>query len=438
MKDIKTQYLNKIRNFIVLLLIGSVVGLVALLLVFGIPVDRMQQHVGQSLTMLERDFYAEEAIVGYPASNIGSFTDCLMLEHSVYENPEHSLLEQVLYMYRTESFQGDGWAPGESLVDYLSDVLQTREVEYSRYWHGYLVILKPLLYLMSFNAIRVLASAVQFFLVGWIVMQCGQRKEKALGIAFLASIPFLYFFSMYMSLSLSICFYLMAVLVLVQLKWNDKLEQLQKYGEFFFVAGMLTSYFDFLTYPLVTLGFPLCICLYLNGKQWKACLKRIFGYSVAWGSGYLGMWAMKWLLTDILVGGSTIKDALGTILQRTDKASGHSRLSGFGTVIFENLSAYTNWAFYLIVLMVFLVSAVAVVKSRKYLQKQSLSCAGCILLVALFPFVWFFFTQNHSEEHWMFTCKIFSVSVFAFVCAVGKLTEKNMTYETDNSNVKDK
>lgn len=438
MKGIKTQYLNKIKNFVLLLLIGSVVGLIALLLVFCIPVDRMQQHVGQSLTMLERDFNAEEAIVGYPASNIGSFTDCLMLEHSVYENAEHSLLEQVLYMYRTESYQGDGWAPGESLVDYLSGVPQTREVEYSRYWHGYLVILKPLLYLMSFNAIRVLASAVQFFLVGWIVMQCGQMKEKALGMAFLASIPFLYFLSMYMSLSLSICFYLMAVLVLVQLKWNDKLEQLQKYGEFFFVAGMLTSYFDFLTYPLVTLGFPLCICLYLSGKEWKDCLKRVLGCSVAWGAGYLGMWAMKWLLTDILVGGSTIKDALGTILQRTGEASGHSRWSGFGTVIFENLSAYTNWAFYLIVFAVLLVSIVAIAKNRKCLQRKSLGCAGSIVLVAFFPFVWFFFTQNHSEEHWMFTCKIFSVSVFAFVCAVGKLIADNTGCETNKSNVKDK
>lgn len=426
MSTTKRYYLKKIRNFILLLIAAVVCGLVALLGAFAIPTDKMQQHTAQSLPMLEQEFAAGDAVEGYPASCIGNFTDCLMLEHAVYESTECSLLEQVMYMYRPESGKGEGWAPGESLVDYLSGVEQPRVEEYSRYWHGYLVILKPLLYLMSFNAIRVLASCVQLFLVGVIVMECGQRGEKSLGMAFLAAVPFLYFFSLYQSLSLSICFYIMAVLVIIQLKWNEKLEQHGWYGEFFLLAGMATAYFDFLTYPLITLGFPLCVCLYLNGKQWKEDFKRMFVYSAAWGMGYLGLWAAKWLLTDFLVGGSTIKDALETILTRTDSASEQSKLAGFGVVVQTNLSAYTNWAFYLVMLAVFVgVGGRLLSRCRKKADKLQWGHAGVILSVALFPFGWFFVTQNHSQEHWMFTCKILSISVFAFVCGVGALVKRS-------------
>lgn len=418
-------YFFKIRNFSLFLIVGSILGLLALIVVYCIPSDKMKSHVQQSIPMIQRDFQYSDVIEGYPASCVGSFTDCLMLEHSVYSSEEHTLLEQVMYMYRGESSEGEGWAPGYSLIDYLSGAEQVREVEYSRYWHGYLVILKPLLYLMSFNAIRVLASCIQLFLLSLVLIMCFQRNEKLLGIGFVAAMPFLYFSNLYMSLSLSICFYLLAVSVMIQLKWNEKICRLQWYGEFFFIIGMAVAYFDFLTYPLVTLGFPLCICLYLNGYNLKNGLKKIGGYSACWFGGYIGLWAMKWVLTDILVEGSTIKDSIDTILQRTDHASDQSRLSGFISVVFNNLDAYTNWAFYLVILAILVGVVLLFTSKRNNLRKENIGCAVSILIVAVYPFVWFFFVQNHSEEHWLFTCKILSISIFAFICAVGKMV-KNM------------
>lgn len=418
------MYARKAGNLMLLLLLGSILGLLALLAVHCIPLDRIQENVRQSLPMLQRDFLYGEAIEGYPASEIGSFTDCLMLEHAVYAPEEHSVLEQVLYMYRGESGQGEGWAPGYSLIDYLSGVEQAREVEYSRYWHGYLVVLKPLLYFMSFNALRMLASCLQLFLVGLILWLCFQRGEHFLGMSFLAALPFLYFFNLYLSLSLSICFYLMAVVVLVQLKWHEVLCRRQWYGEFFFLAGMATAYFDFLTYPLVTLGFPLCIFLYLSEYHWRESLKKLVVCSGAWGGGYAGIWAMKWVLVDFLAGGSTIGDGWNTILQRTSSVSGQSKGAGFLTVIVKNLGAYTNWAFYFVIFVIAAAAISFLVKNREFVRRNHPGGAGCILIVGMYPFFWYFLAQNHSEEHWVFTCKILAVTVFALLCAVGKLGKR--------------
>ena len=84
----------------------------------------------------------------------------------------------------------------------------------------------------------------------------------------------------------------------------------------------------------------------------KNNIKKMACYSISWFGGYIGFWAMKWVLTDILVGGSTIKDAFSTILQRTGSAEEQSRIAGLLTVVFKNLSAYTNWAFLPIILLI--------------------------------------------------------------------------------------
>lgn len=423
MKDIwiNRKKLKVIRNDILLLAGGAVAGLLLLLLVYCIPVSPMKVHIRQSLPMLEKEFSDSELLEGYPGSLTGSFTDCLMLENAIYTSDEHTTLEQILRMYRGESGTGDGWAPGNSLADYAWDARQPREVEYARYWHGYLVVLKPLLFLTTVNGIRVFASTLQLIFVSAVVMACGRRGEVFLGWAFLFSVPFLYFFSLFTSLSLSICYYVMTALLLIQLRWDSQLRERGWYGEFFLVAGMITSYFDFLTYPLVTLGFPLCVCLYLDRSGAKNVFRRLVGYSVQWGVGYLGFWAIKWVLADILTGSNTIQDGISTIFTRTDIAADCTRTEGFLRVIRLNGSAYSNWAFLLLFLGIAVWFLLYIFKRSTGIRKERAAEGAVLLLVVLFPFVWFFFTQNHSEQHWIYTFKIFSVSIFALLCGAGKI-----------------
>lgn len=423
-KCLESGILRKAGISILLIVLGAVIGLAALVLVFCLPVDSMQLHVWQSIPLIEGEFWDSELIPENAATLTGSFTDCLMLENAVYTSEEHGLLEQVLYMYRGESGTGDGWAPGFSLIDYLEGVEQPREAEYSRYWHGYLVVLKPLLMLTTFNSIRMIAAAVQLLLVCAVVFLCGRRKENVLGMAFACSMPFLYLFSMFTSLSLSICFYLMAGAVMLQLLWHEKINAKGRYYVFFLMAGMATAYFDFLTYPLVTLGYPLCVCLYLNREEWKESLKKLIGYSAEWSLGYLGLWAMKWILTDLLVGGGAIKDALDTLFTRTESAAGYSKLAGFATVLKQNLSVYGNWSFYLLVLGIAAVLIGMAVRQRREFCKTKLLQGAVLLCIALYPFAWLFATQNHAEQHWMYTFKILAIAVFAGICAVGACFRK--------------
>lgn len=410
---------------------GAILGLIALLLVHLLPTDPMREHVYWSLEMIEKEFEDEITVEGYTATLTGNFTDCLMLEHAIYESEDHSVLEQTMKMYRSESCPyKDGWWPGYSLKDYLEKIPQAQEVEYSRYWHGYLLVLKPLLFLTTFNTIRLINSAVQLILAGCVAIGFCRKKAYLLAKFFLISLPFLFFISTYASLSLSICYYVMTIALLIQLKYDQCFDRKGIYGEFFLITGMVTCYFDFLTYPVITLIYPLCAYMYFHGGALGHNIRKLFDYSVRWFCGYIGLWASKWLLADLLVDSSTVKDAWYNLVVRTDSAEGYSRLRGFAHVLLENVKVYGNWCYVILAAAILLILAVEMVKSRGRWKPFQLGVP--YILLALYPFAWFFVTENHSEQHWQFTCRILAGSVFALLAGTAKVfgREEDGIYES--------
>lgn len=418
-----------------LLAVGAISGLALLMFVHLLPIQLMREHVYYSMDMIEKEFDNEVLIDGYRSTLTGNFTDCLMLEYTVYSSEEHSLLEQVLHMYRSESCpsrtdSGEEWWPGQSLKDYVTGVPQPREVSYSRYWHGYLILLKPLLLLTSFNTIRLLQSAVQMVLTGCVVTMLCRKGAYPLVKAYLISLPFLFFVSTYASLSLSICFYIMSIAILIQLKTEDFLAGHGWYGWFFMVVGMVTVYFDLLTYPLVTLVYPLGIYLYFHGETPGKDIHSMVRNSIEWGIGYTGMWAAKWILADCLTGSSSIQDAIRTIFVRIGSAEGYSRIGGFFTVLGKNMQPFLNWCYFLIgaaFVVVFLITA-----ARNNFENiaQNLSHAAAFFFLALYPIAWLFLMQNHSEQHWQYTCRILGASVFAAISGCWMLLEHDSPKNT--------
>ena len=75
----------------------------------------------------------------------------------------------------------------------------------------------------------------------------------------------------------------------------------------------LGSYYV-LTYPLVSLGIPLCFLVALNREKFfalpiKSAIKKLTAYSAAWGFGYVGMWASKWILATMFTEYNVLVDA---------------------------------------------------------------------------------------------------------------------------------
>ena len=148
------------------------------------------------------------------------------------------------------------------------------------------------------------------------------------------------------SLTMSVCWIITLAVLLIMLLCHSKIEAGKRYPELFLLTGILTSYFDFLTYPVVTLGFPLCAYFLLAERESiKKGLQKVIGYSFCWGVGYVGMWALKWIIADVTLHTGTIKDAAWSIIGRTEAIGGRPRMNGGFYVIGLNLQEY-KWMIY--------------------------------------------------------------------------------------------
>ena len=393
-----------------------VLGLLLLILVHLLPTNPMKQHVADSYEVISRESNsASEVIIpGFNATLTGNFTDSLMLQNAIYNNPAHNAFEQALKVYRHEIGDANYWLPFDSLTDYLNTGDTSSEVNYQRYWHGYLVFLKPLLLVTSLNSLRLFSAALQLILVGLCIMLLSKKGHTGLALSFMASLPFMFFFTSFASLSLSICLYIMLAGIMMYLLFEKYVSK--NLLIYFLILGMVTSYFDFLTYPLVTLCFPLCIVLALNIKDTKKSLLDMLIYSAEWAVGFVWMWGSKWVIGFIFGGKDALSDALSTVAQRTGNTDGFNKLTGLFNTLKLNLSPFMNWGFVLtLVIIVGIIIAYFISNKNKQTKLQNIVPFICL---SLYPLVWFFLTENHSSEHWMFTCRILSVSVFALLSGV--------------------
>ena len=86
-----------------------------------------------------------------------------------------------------------------------------------------------------------------------------------------------------------------------------------------FISGGLTAYFDFLTTPLISVLLPIIVYTAVNNEN-KTTLKeeifKLFKNLLAWGFGYLGLWASKWVIADVLLDMEIIKLSVLQIIFR--------------------------------------------------------------------------------------------------------------------------
>lgn len=428
MKDILKLFIKIIG----LLFGGILIGTFLLVLSFCLPEEPMQEHLRESIPTLTKYLGSSEMIVGYQSSFDGSFTDGLMLQNAVYDEG-HTILEKAMGIYRN-GWENDLWYPRETLVEYLNGVA-TEEYSYARYWHGYLAVLKPILMLFNLEEIYFLNQIAQamllLFVAGALVKKNKTKYAVCYGLAYLFLVPVV----MPMTLSLSICFYLYLIINCLQMCYHDKWVKKGWYAYVFLVIGMVTSYVDFLTYPIVTLGIPMAMYIVLSkGEELKKSISKIIAYSATWGIGYIGMWASKWVLGSLILKENILQDAGNTLAQRVDAITYDSRLLSFFSVVWYNVKMYKALPYILLVVILFIAVVVLAIKYpvKKNVKQMLLGCLPYII-ICLMPFAWYAVALNHSGEHYMFTFRALIVAVFAGGCMLMNLFDYNKKTD-DNIN----
>lgn len=401
MKNKKLVFWGKLVAIGLLLI---VIGYILLVIVYSIPKNLINQHVQESVKIFEREGTYPQLVNGFDSSQLDNWTDALMLLIAAHEDAQNNVFKQAA---RNAYSEIPGKNPTETLIALYSEDGEIKAVPYERYWHGYLVLLKPLLVFFNYGEIRYLNMAFQLALILGIMFLLTKQNRAQCGAALCFYILSLNPATLAMSMQFSSIFILTMlsgiVLLLREKQYKENIEWLIIH---FFVVGCLTSYFDLLTYPLHTLAVSLILWLSISCEnRYKIAIESM----LAWAAGYGGMWSGKWIVSSLITGDNVLRDAFDQAALRTSYAASDSSFT-YGDMISRFFSVFNNPIVHLALIVPLLYIVACMWKHKMRVDIKYFILLGGI---ALMPFAWYAVLSNHSYWHAWFTYRELAISIFA-------------------------
>lgn len=419
-------YANLLKRMILILIASAVLGTMLLVLAFFIPPERIRENVYASADVLllnDISNISDNSFSRYIWQEREQYTDAIMVQNAMEQIEGKNAFEHAMWVYHSD-LDPEIWSPEDSLRAYCT-ALNTEGMflhEYSRYWHGYLVYLRPLLSIFTWSQVLTIEVVIQIVLFILVLAVAWKKKDYGVIAAVLTGTFFIKPTVVMASLTMSVCWLITLGAILYMLLRQDSLEQKNRYPEFFLILGILTAYFDFLTYPAVTVGFPLCVYFLLKLKEnqnLKSSLAKLILYGVSWCIGYVGMWGLKWVVADLTLHTGTIKDAAWSIIGRTESIGGRPRMNGGLYVIGLNLQEYKYMIYAIAAVVIGVMAVVATIYAlRKTTIKIVLTRLLPYIIICCIPFLWIIVVQHHSALHARFTFRIISIAAMAGCCMI--------------------
>ena len=385
--------IKELKPFVKTFFILIAVFFVSMTLVYCIPTSWIQGNVEKSIEVLEGEgeypmyfFYRHSAIIDI-------HTDKLMYE---------SLIQNR---------------------DYYNPIQAAMSInQYPRYWHGYQLLLRPLTVVFQVQELRYLGMLTFHLLFFWSAWLMAKKTKPLYAMFYVLTVASGYVVFLPVCFQFLTTFLVLFVSLIVLLRRYDKNKPLPavKWMLYFFVVGMVENFFDFLTYPILTLGIPLVLLLWLRVRDEQADFRGNFWFmfkaSLSWFFGYALTWISKWLLSAAILGVRYFWRTMSVVQYRLE-GSEEEPLDRIGTIQ-RNLKAWLNvqdggvisWSK---IALVILIVAVVLIIWRKLRDWKTVGAYLPILFVAAYPYIWYLVMSNHSQIHYWYTYRAQLVALFA-------------------------
>lgn len=416
-KDFLLEKVSILLKGLAITIVMCMLGYFLLVVVYCIPSRFMEKHTADSYPIfLEEGVYP--VLTGIKTSQLDNSTDALMLLVASYPNSENAWKAAA----SVERYRVEGKDPVETLL-YIYDEMGSdlEHTSYSRYWHGYLVLLKPLLSMFNYGQVRFIIMLFQLSLFLVIVAKLTMKRKELIFPLFFMWIfmnPIATMCSLQFNNVTILTFIAVVLVIHFEERWKG---DLNKWELLFLVIGALTSYFDLLTYPLLTLGIPLLLWLsFYNSVSFSTKMEGIIFISIFWAIGYGGMWAGKWIIGSIVTGENVIQNAVEFMQVRTSSLVTEKRGVTYWEVIKRQL--LISWRY---VLTACLLAFILILHKIRKSEKIDFISFLPYVLVGAYPLIWYGVLKNHSYIHAFFTYRELSISIVAFlICATSFCKEK--------------
>jgi len=352
-----------------------------------------------------------------------NYTDAWMLSIAMIDRDGSPTLDTL---------QGAYFGPEDApfiggAVSALRDRLATSanaNKQYLRYWHGYVVALRPLFLVFDYLQVRLFNLVALSTLALSVVVSLARRAGAGAAVAFIVAWLLVAPTVIAGNLQYVSVFYISMIGMLGVLALGTRRQPESWDVELFLSLGMATSFFDFLTAPLVTWGLPILTLLALVRSQTShGGLPRLVVRSAgAWGIGYVAFWAAKWVLGMVFAGPQALADAAGAVSGHT--VEGSDLLGRFQTIAinFGRLVPTSGGGIIKPTAQSAIPAGVAlllactlwfVIWRMSRAPIRNASVVATILVVGVAPYVWYVLAAPHSSGNNFFTFRAQAVTVFA-------------------------
>ena len=413
--------MKRILKYPIVLLFSILVGTICLWLAFLLPKDRMYRNVRSSMEVFYTESVYPQQVPGYKSTQLDNETDAIMLLGAIF-NDDSSSLEQAMKVARIDFTSEHSCCV--DLIRYAWEQKTPDHVsEYTRYWHGYMIWLKPLLLLFDYADIRMMNMMIQVFLLFVLVKLLLERKLgrylMPLALAVIVQNPT----ATAMSLQFSSIYYISIISMIVILKYHDYFIEKNMYSFFFFALGIVTVYFDFLTYPMTALCMPIVLVLILqkNKSDWLHQLFDTLIWGICFGLGYVGMWCGKWLISSLILGENVFREAINQMFLHTgDTVIEGNTITKMGA-IFRNVKVLLKWPYAIALGGYFIFLCFSIDWKKAIKRIGDILPFVCVLLV---PFAWLYFASSHSSWCYWYTYRGLVATVFGGFCLMKMLPQR--------------
>ncbi len=374
--------MQAVRKYIQTYLLLISFFVVSMILVYSIPNDWIQKQNIISNETLRSEGEYPTYLYGTNAVMLDNYTDSYMINKAYVEDSTNPIYDA---MYAEN---------------------------YARYWHGYQVVLRPLMTVFSYQQIRYINSFLLLGLMSLLIAKLYKVSGLKIALPLFLGLSACYFIIIPASLQFSSVFYIATIAGILIVNKRNTTKQFDL-NIFFFVVGSITNFVDYLTVPMITLGIPLLIYLGLKANADEHfTFKEIFFYSLSWILGYAFTWIAKWAIGSLVLQRNIFLEAFEAVLFRT----GSDLTYRFEAILTNFNLMFLNqgnkiglvWMLAIAVLLIMLI-----------IKHHDIKANLKLLLVAFYPYVWYFVLSNHSMIHCWFTYRLQLVTIFSIFVFFG-------------------
>ena len=410
----------KLFKKIIFILFGSILlGGVLLTIVYILPVNTMEDHVTSSINIFVTESVYPQQIQGYKTTQLDNETDAIMLLGAIYENKDLNPLQKAMAVPHA-TLEGVS-----SLCITLKNILWDRQEAdgfsyYDRYWHGYMLYLKPLLLVMDYGDIRMFNMIIQLNLLLLLSVEMVKKKLHIYIPALILTLAVLNPAAISMSLQFSAIYYIILISLIILLRYKDILIKDDKLYIFFLMIGIAVAYFDFLTYPVAAFGIPAILTMIIYDGNWKEKIKTVILLGICWVIGYLGMWAGKWVISSIVLNKNVFVEAFSRITVHSSETYMEGVNIGAFGALWKNVKVLLKWPYFLMGFFYLVYYLRKIVRNFKF--TGLIQCTPFVI-ICFIPCIWIMILSSHSAWCYWYTYRNLSASVFSVSVIVCRMAD---------------